>query len=99
MKLRKKDLIFYGIIILFLCYIFFFDGYGFLKRYRTGKELSKARNTLSELQKENERLRLENEKLEHDKQIWEKEPGKSVCKEKAMKSISSKKYRKKNEKY
>ncbi|HPR18174.1 MAG TPA: septum formation initiator family protein [Candidatus Cloacimonadota bacterium] len=72
MKLRKKDLIFYGIIILFLCYIFFFDGYGFLKRYRTGKELSKARNTLSELQKENERLRLENEKLEHDKQIWEK---------------------------
>lgn len=72
MKLKKKDIFFYGIIILLLIYITFIDSASYYRRYRTKQKLETVKADLQTLQKENQRLLEENEKLEHDMSIWEK---------------------------
>lgn len=72
MKLKKKNIFYFGIIIIILLYVFVFDDYSLLQRFSTIKELNELEQNLNDLLKENERLREENEKLIHDKNIWEK---------------------------
>ncbi len=72
MKIRKKDIIFFGIILILLLYIFIFDSYSYYQRFNTKRKLADVQKELEELLEGNDRLREENEKLANDKQIWEK---------------------------
>ncbi|MCF7794504.1 MAG: septum formation initiator family protein [Candidatus Cloacimonetes bacterium] len=72
MKIRKKDIIFYGIIIVLLLYIFVFDSYSYYRRFDTKRKLANVQKELEDLLEDNDRLREENERLANDKQIWEK---------------------------
>jgi len=71
MKLKKKDVIFYSIIILLVLYIFFIDSASYYRRYLTKMKLKTAKADLQALITENQRLQEENGKLEHDRSIWE----------------------------
>jgi cell division protein FtsL len=72
MKIKRKDIIFYGIIIILIIYIVFVDSASYYRRFQTKKKLETVEMDLKNLTKENERLQEENEKLEHDMDIWEK---------------------------
>lgn len=72
MKLRKKDVVYYGIIIILIIYIAFIDSASYFQRYRTQLKLEAVKTDLEAIIKENRRLQEENEKLEQDRNIWEK---------------------------
>ena len=72
MKLKKRDLVFYSIIILLVLYIVFIDSASYYRRYRTKMKLESVKAELNALLQENQRLMEENEKLENDMNIWEK---------------------------
>jgi cell division protein FtsB len=71
MKLKRKDIIYYGIILLLIIYIAFVDSASYFRRYRTKQKLETVKADLQALLKENQRLQEENEKLEIDMSIWE----------------------------
>ncbi len=72
MKIEKKKLIYYFIILALIIYIVFIDSASFLRRYKTRQKLESVIADVESLRKENDRLRQENENLENDKKIWEK---------------------------
>ena len=71
MKLKRKDLIYYGIILILIIYIAFVDSASYYRRYRTKQKLETVKADLQALIKENQRLQEENDKLENDMSIWE----------------------------
>jgi len=71
MKIEKKKLIYYFIILALIIYIVFIDSASFLRRYQTKQKLDSVIADVESLKKENDRLRQENENLKNDKKIWE----------------------------
>lgn len=71
MKIEKKKLVYYIIILALVIYIVFWDSASFLRRHKTHNKLNGVIADVKLLEKENERLRQENEKLENSKKIWE----------------------------
>ena len=72
MKIEKKKLVYYLIILALLIYIIFIDSASFLRKHQTRQKLDSVITDVEALKKENNRLRLENDKLENDRKIWEK---------------------------
>ncbi len=70
-KFSKKSIV-YFIIVLLILYILFFDSASFYKTLIIKNKLTTLQYDIEELEKENEHLKLENKKLENDKNILEK---------------------------
>jgi len=70
-KFSKKSIV-YIIIVLLILYILFFDSASFYKTLIIKNKLTTLQHNIEELEKENGQLKLENKKLENDKNILEK---------------------------
>ena len=70
-KFSKKSFV-YIIIVLLILYILFFDNASFYKTLVIKNRLTTLQHDIEKLKKENGQLKLENKKLENDKNILEK---------------------------
>lgn len=70
-KFSKKSFV-YIIIVLLILYILFFDSASFYKTLIIKNRLTTLQHDIEKLKKENGQLKLENKKLENDKNILEK---------------------------
>ena len=70
-KFSKKSFV-YIIIALLILYILFFDSASFYKTLIIKNNLTTLQHDIEKLKKENGQLKLENKKLESDKNILEK---------------------------
>ena len=71
LKFSKKSFI-YIIIAFLVIYILFIDSASFYKTFKMKNKLITLEKDIENLKKANDGLKLENTKLENDKDIWEK---------------------------
>ncbi|MCF7858771.1 MAG: septum formation initiator family protein [Candidatus Cloacimonetes bacterium] len=71
LKFSKKSFV-YVIILILVLYILFFDSASFYQTYKIKHKLASLQKDIDTLLQENERLKVENQKLEKDKATWEK---------------------------
>lgn len=72
MKLKKKSLLYWFIILILITYMVFIDKYSFFKRREMKRLMNLTQSELQILAEDNQRLKEENERLISDRSIWEK---------------------------